>query len=111
MTLIRMTPLNPTFKDPCDPYVTERGSNGFDPSPGTAVEILMSDGKWQNSWIVTEGSTAFAVKVAKLGQPALTRSNLRWDVDVLMPAMPRYLSFAQLNPPMTLRSCFDATNR
>ena len=50
--------------------------------PGTAVEILMSDGTWQNSWIVTEGSTQFAVKVEKLGQPALTRSNLRWDVDV-----------------------------
>jgi hypothetical protein len=50
--------------------------------PGQAVEILMSNGEWQNSWIVTEGSTAFAVKVEKLGQPALTRSNLRWDVDV-----------------------------
>jgi hypothetical protein len=65
-----------------DPYAGEGGSNGFDPLPGQAVEILMSDGSWQNSWIVTEGSTEHAVRVEKLGQPALTRSKLRWLEDV-----------------------------
>ena len=65
------------------------GSLGVDPSKsvnsvpsGQSVEILMSDGTWQNSWIVTEGSTEHAVRVEKLGQPALTRSKLRWLEDV-----------------------------
>ena len=65
------------------------GSLGVDPSKsvnsvpsGQSVEILMSNGTWQNSWIVTEGSTEHAVRVEKLGQPALTRSKLRWLEDV-----------------------------
>ena len=85
-------PFDPYKKDPidphdplesvCDPSRAGRGSNRFDPSPGTPVEILMSNGQWQNSWIVSEASNAHAVKVEKIGSPALTRSNLRWGVDV-----------------------------
>jgi len=66
-----------------NPRVTDtEGERVNTPLPGQSVEILMSDGTWQNSWIVTEGSTEHAVRVEKLGQPALTRSKLRWLEDV-----------------------------
>ena len=48
---------------------------------GNAVERLV-DGNWQAGWVVVDGDDPHAVKVAKLGNPMLTFSNLRWDVDV-----------------------------
>lgn len=55
---------------------------GFDtPAPGTPVERL-KDGSWSNGWIVVDASNLHAVKISQLGNPLLTISNMRWDVDV-----------------------------
>ena len=73
-------PFNPLITgqagtDVCTPY-----AGGL--TPGSKVEILMSNGEWQNSWVMVDGSNPDACSVEKLGMPALTRSNLRWGLDV-----------------------------
>ena len=48
---------------------------------GTAVDRLI-DGKWASGWVVVSADDAHSIKVSKLGNPMLTFSNLRWEVDV-----------------------------
>ena len=42
----------------------------------------LKDGNWSNGWVVADASNLHAVKISQLGNPMLTISNMRWDVDV-----------------------------
>ena len=48
---------------------------------GNAVERLV-DGVWQSGWVIADGTNPDRLKIAKLGNPMLTFSNLRWELDV-----------------------------
>ena len=48
---------------------------------GKAVERSV-DGTWQSGWVIADGTNPDLLKIAKLGNPMLTFSNLRWEVDV-----------------------------
>ena len=49
--------------------------------PRTPVERLI-DGSWTNGWLVRDGSNLDAVVVEKFGNPMITCSNLRWELDI-----------------------------
>lgn len=51
-------------------------------SPGTPVERLGADGQWAGGWLIRDASNPHAVVVERVGNPMLTFSNLRWEVDV-----------------------------
>ena len=40
------------------------------------------DGTCQSGWVIADGTNPDLLKIAKLGNPMLTFSNLRWEVDV-----------------------------
>jgi len=48
----------------------------------TPVERLHADGTWQNGWIVRDGSDPHKVTIEKVGNPSLTFSNQRWELDI-----------------------------
>ena len=50
-------------------------------SPRTPVARLIS-GEWQTGWLIRDGRNKDAITVEKLGNPNLTVSNLRWNMDV-----------------------------
>ena len=50
--------------------------------PRTPVERLHADGSWQNGWIVRDGSDPHKITIEKLGNPSLTFSNQRWELDI-----------------------------
>jgi len=61
-------------------------SSSKDPSPNainpkTKVEVLKADG-WSDGFIVRDGSNPDKISVEKLGNPMITISNLRWELDV-----------------------------
>lgn len=47
----------------------------------TPVERLI-DGQWHNGWLVRDGSDPHHVVIEKVGNPMLTMSNQRWDIDI-----------------------------
>ena len=53
----------------------------FTPSPGTPVE-RHKNGSWANGWVVVDASNLQAVKISQIGNPMLTISNMRWELDV-----------------------------
>ena len=63
--------LLPSSKDP--------SPNAIDPK--TKVEVLKADG-WCDGFIVRDGSNPDKISVEKLGNPMITISNLRWELDV-----------------------------
>jgi hypothetical protein len=95
LTPLTRLPEGGSFDTPTDTFGTPQPETSVDedlappmceaelnpPKPGTPVERF-KDGKWINGWVVVDASNLYAVKISQLGNPMLTISNMRWDLDV-----------------------------
>ena len=73
---------NPVEGSKPNPMDDSKGVKGFKGlKEGQTVQRLV-DGTWQSGWVISDGTNPDRLKIAKLGNPMLTFSNLRWELDV-----------------------------
>ena len=63
-------------------YIHESQGGGLiTPPDGTPVERKIGD-KWQNGWIVHDGSNPHAITIVQTGNSKVRIRNMRWDIDL-----------------------------